>query len=256
MKHLILVSLSAIFLSAASFASSEICVNHSKKIITIYAHYFFYGNEATQTGTRNCVNEINRMFNNGTRIQLNKSGDWLKVVTKVTHSVVTEKKAAQISAGNTSTRYNFVRIDTPPKSSGTDISEHGLNSNFGYFLTENGLGTSTTCTHEFAHGLGLDHIAPLDWRGKGVPPIMAARGTKVDAKYQYDPKAKIGQDGATVNPSFRVVLSREFRDINMGDLNFKWVSQNTECAQQGRIAQRIYRKDGSYYKPSSSTYSW
>jgi hypothetical protein len=34
---------------------------------------------------------------------------------------------------------------------------------------------------------------------------MAARGTKVDSKYQYDPKALTGAVGSTVNPALRVV---------------------------------------------------
>lgn len=256
MKHLgSLVVLATIFSFAAS-ASSKVCVDHGKKTVTISAHYYFYGDEATPLKVKPCVDEINRLFNNGSQIQLNRDGIWRKIIVKVTHDVVPISQAVQLATFNFDPKFNFVRIDTPTKGSRVTVSEHGLNSNYGYFIVSNGLGESTTCTHEFAHGLGLNHLPdPCDWRGKGAPPIMAPRGCKVDKKYQYDPAAKAGDEGGTINPSFRKVQAKEFSAINMGDLPFEWVSGNTECAGQGRVTHKMYNKDGSTFQPGGLPFS-
>lgn len=256
MKQFILTSLTAALMTFNALASTEVCIDHKRKVITLSAHYYFYGWEATADTAKKCVDEINRQFNNGHRIMLNKQGEWLNVSVKVTHSVVDENSAATLSASNYDPKINFVRIDTPTKGSRVTVSEHGLSSNYGYFITKNGLGNSTTCTHEFAHGLGLVHIDPCDWRGKGVPPIMAARGCLVDSKFQYNPSVKAGAIGGTINPSTRQVHSKEFSLINMGDLDYKWVTQNKECASQGKSSKRIYNRDGSTYLATSPFVPW
>lgn len=243
-----------LFLSvvSSSFASTEVCIDHKKKEITLSAHYYFYGDEATRDIAQDCVAEINRQFNNNHQILLNKQGDWLKVKVNVTQSILNEHAASSISAANYDPKINFVRIDTPTKGSRVNVSEHGLSSNYGYFIKQNGLGYSTTCTHEFAHGLGLVHIDPCDWRGKGVPPIMAARGCLVDKAFQYDPKVKAGEAGGTINPNKRQVHSKEFSLINMGDLKYRWVGFNKECAKQGKVFRKMYRKDGTMYTPHNA----
>lgn len=248
MKQKSLFGLLVTLLSMGAMGSSEVCIDHGKNTVTISADYYFYGNYAKSNQVNPCASEINRMFNTGLMVQLNKRGTWKKLVVKVKPYIVTEAQAINLALNNKNTKNNFVRIDVPTKGSRVNISEHGLRSNFGYFIVENDLGTSTTCTHEFAHGLGLQHVGePCDWRGKGVPPIMANRGCFVDKKYQYNPKAKAGKAGGTINPIHRQVLASEISKIKLGDLSFQWVTPEKECASQGTATNVLFHKDGSRY---------
>ncbi|MBA2404758.1 MAG: hypothetical protein H0V66_08305 [Bdellovibrionales bacterium] len=231
--------------------SAQICIDHAKNEVQINAHYIFYGDEATNTRATACINEINKLYNNSSQIQLNKTGPWRKIVAKVSFALLSEFYVTQFSNLNSDPKVNFVRIDNPTKDSRVIISEHGLGGNYGYFIVANGLGSSTTCTHEFAHGLGLNHVknknkTDCDWRGKGVPPIMAARGCWVDPKFQYDPKVKAGTKGGTINPVHRRVHSSEMSALNLGDLDYRWVSQNKECANIGKAENKVYKKSGAF----------
>ena len=214
------------------------------------AHYKFYGDGAKEEVVKACVNEINSMFNDKFKLQLNKNGAWRRVVTKISYKVISEADAKAFSLSNLDPKNNVVRIDTPSRGSRVDISEHGLNNNYGYFISVNGLGSSTTCTHEFGHGIGLQHLPePCNWEGKGVPPIMAPRGCAVDRQYQYDPFVQPGRKGGSLNPKFRQLHPSEISAINFGDLDFKWVSPSKECATKGRALNKIYNKDGTFYLP-------
>lgn len=90
-----------------------------------------------------------------------------------------------------------------------------LNDNSGFWVTSDDLGNSTTAPHEKGHGYGLEH-SDGDQRGKGQPNIMSARGTYVDPEYQYDPKAKAGEKGGTINPRKRKVSEAEVRAVVSG----------------------------------------
>lgn len=244
------------FFKSCSFRLDRSLYKSSQKYCDPVGPLLFYGDAANASRVNPCVAEINRLFNTGMQIQLNKDGVWRKVIVKVTHDIVTTYQAEQVNTFNYEQKNNFVRIDNPTKGSQISVSEHALNSNYGYFIVSNGLGESTTCSHEFAHGLGLDHLPePCDYRGKGVPPIMAARGCAVDKKYQYDPKARAGAKGGTINPSFRQVSAKEISKINLGDLNYKWITSDIECAGQGVVGHKMYNKDGSTYKPGSLPFS-
>jgi len=235
-----------------SFASARVCVDHKNKGISVSSHIFFYGEQAFHTQAKPCVDEINRMFNNGTLIQLNKRGSWKKLKFNVSYSLISEVKAREIFF-NRDPELNVIRIDTPPTTKYVDVSEHSLGGNHGYFLPSNGLGTSTTCAHEYAHGLGLAHPENLDFRGKGTPPIMAAGGSLVDPQFQYDPKAKAGGAGGTINKIHRKVSLKEMQDLNLGDLDYSWVTQDVECADLGKVTNRVYEKNGRFMK---GLYNW
>lgn len=248
MKQLGLFSLFIVLVNFAAQASTRVCVDHTKKTVTLSANYFFYGGYAVPEQVNPCVREINRMFNNVANVQINGRGEWMKVIFDVRGKIVSEEEAISIASKNTNTRTNLVRVDIPSKGSKFIMSEHSINGNHGYFVATNDLGSSTTCAHEFAHGLGLKHIDPCDWRGKGVPPIMAGRGCLVDKKYQYNPIAKAGSNGGTVDPTKRRVSLAEIASIDMGELDFSWVSPTIECASQGTVSNTIYKRDGN--KPS------
>ena len=100
--------------------------------------------------------------------------------------------------------------------SSMDISSaDGLGCNTGYFKLGNLLGHSTTAAHEYGHTLGLDHPKDLDIRGKGQPGIMYPRGTLCDPAYQYDPAAKAGGPGGTLNPFMRKVLESDIAGLRL-----------------------------------------
>jgi len=258
MRHIHLLALASSMMTLTVFASSEVCIDHAKNEIQINAHYIFYGSEARTETARPCIDEINRMVNIGAQIQLNKKGLWRTLVAKVTHSILPESDVAGFALSNTNPKYNIVRLDNPTDKSRVDVSEHSLNGNSGYFIVANKLGASTTCTHEFGHGLGLNHPVPCDFRGKGVPPVMANRGCYVDQQFQYDTTVRAGLKGGTINPNSRKLHYKEIQALNFGDLDFKWVSQDKECALQGHAQNRIYHRDGTSYTRSQlkSMESW
>ncbi len=117
----------------------------------------------------------------------------------------------------------------------------GLGDNVGHWIVSDQLGHSTTAAHEFGHGLGLDHPARLDYRGSGnPPPIMAPRGTLVDAQYQWEPQAKAGERGGTMNPIHRRVSVPEIQQI-VDNLTFR----PDGTASVGRLTNITFDKMGN-----------
>lgn len=49
---------------------------------------------------------------------------------------------------------------------------------------------------------------------------MNARGTIVDPQYQYDPKAKPGEKGGTINPDKRKVTQQDINYLNLDKLKY------------------------------------
>ena len=101
------------------------------------------------------------------------------------------------------------------------VSYMDIGGNVGEFQLDNIKGPGTlTEAHEFGHSLGLKH-PERDLRGKGQPNIMAPRGTFVDKSYQYNPQAKPGSEGGTLNPAKRKVTQKDIDQLNINKLNFK-----------------------------------
>jgi hypothetical protein len=119
---------------------------------------------------------------------------------------------------NTNPALNFFRIEE--FAFGNISFVDGIGSNTGYFKLENLYPGSTTAAHEFGHGMGLDHPADLDIRGKGRPGIMYPRGTLVDPLYQYDSTAKPGAPGGTMHPMHRRVLQDDIQALRLDRLRF------------------------------------
>ena len=113
-----------------------------------------------------------------------------------------------LAPNNRDFRNNFVRIE---KSNHITRSMMGfvIGDNSGHWITTDDLGISTTASHEFGHALGLPHPKKLDYRGEGVPPLMAPRGTFVDAEYQWYTHVKAGEHGGTMNAKHRKVSEEE-----------------------------------------------
>lgn len=244
MKFLKLGALLTSLVCSQVFASAVVCIDHYRDTVTVRSHYVYYGPHARYATAKACTDEINNLFNNGTQIQFNKKGKFRNLKFKVTFEVLNYADTVKKAEDNDSPIINFGRIDLPPKGSKTDVSFHLLKSNSAYFHIGNGLGSSTTCAHEYGHGLGLDHTPGHDFRGVGAPPIMAERGSIVDRQYQYDQGAYPGGPGGTVNPVHRKVSMKEIQALNLGDLDYRWVTPTLECAPLGSPLNIIYNNNG------------
>lgn len=253
MRRFLIAGFSTLLVATQAFSSAEVCINHDTNVVEVRAHYLFYGAQAWHKYAKPCIDEINRIFNDGNRqIQLNKTGAWRKLKFNVTYEIMEDKNDEDAILRkiyyNTNPKYNYARIDQPPKGAKVYVSEHALKGNTGYFDIRNGLGTSTTCAHEFGHGLGLEHPEPCDFRGKGVPPVMGNRGCLVDSQYQYNPKARAGAQGGTVNPVHRRMTDKEFQQLNLGDLDYRFRNQKLECAKLGKAGNTMYDSKGEMVK--------
>ena len=183
-----------------------------QNVLQIYARLVFYGSEATDEVALAIVEEINRMYNEPEAV-VSVAGQPYRVYFVVEYALLTLEDAARLIAANDDFRNNFIRLEKENVITRSFMG-FGLGDNAGHWIVSDQLGHSTTAAHEFGHGLGLDHPARFDYRGSGAPPpIMAPRGTLVDAQYQWDPKAKAGEVGGTMKPIHRRVSIAEIEQI-------------------------------------------
>jgi hypothetical protein len=119
---------------------------------------------------------------------------------------------------NTNPRNNYFRVEV--HAPGNISFVDGIGSNTGFLKLDNLLHESTTAAHEFGHTLGLHHPLQLDIRGRGTPGIMYPRGTWVDAPYQYNPAARPGEPGSTLDPSKRKVLQQDIDALALHRLHY------------------------------------
>lgn len=155
--------------------------------------------------------EINTMWNLPL-VVWEHEGNLYKVRVAVEVEVETVENVKRMLAYNTSHLYNFVRIEEKNRVE-RSMMGRGLGQNSGHWLRSDDLGRSTTAAHEFGHALGLPHPRRLDYRGTGYPPIMAPRGTLVDAEFQWNPGARAGEFGGTMKPIHRRVQAEEVREV-------------------------------------------
>ncbi len=184
----------------------------NQKTIQIQARLIFYGSEATPEAGRAIVEEINRMYNEP-NAKVKVAGEIYRVYFVIEYALLTAEEAMQLIAQNDSFQNNFIRLEKENIVTRSFMG-FGLGDNVGHWIVSDQLGQSTTAAHEFGHGMGLDHPTRLDYRGSGSPPpIMAPRGTLVDAQYQWEPAAKAGEVGGTMKPIHRRVTAEEIQMI-------------------------------------------
>ncbi len=210
-----------------------------KNQIHIVSKLFLYGSQATEDTGNLIVGEINRMYNEPKAcIQLREQE--MKIYFYVNYEIVSLQEAREIALTNDDFRNNFIRIESNNVLTRSFMG-FGLGDNVGHWLTTDNLGISTTAAHEFGHGLALDHPVYNDYRGTNAPPpIMAPRGSLVDSQYQWNPAAKPGEFGGTMNPVHRKVSAAEIALI-MGGLSF----ESTESYYIGYLSNKLFDQKGT-----------
>ena len=210
--------------------SAKVTVNTHSKTIVVSATLVFYGEcasaaIATQTAAdiQNGWNEAHgtvKLGNTTYNVIFKIKGEYRDV------SGWLGLKRAELKlemAKNTDPEINYIEVvKYATKGSIPGISNFDIGGNRGEFQYNNIQGSGTTTeAHEFGHGLGLKHPG-RDLRKKGQPGIMSPRGTLVDPKYQYNPKAKPGsRNGGTLNPAKRKVTQEDIDNLKINKLHFK-----------------------------------
>lgn len=184
----------------------------NQKTIQIQARLIFYGSEATPEAAQAIVEEINRMYNEP-HAEVKVGNETYRVFFVIEYALLMTDEAPRLIAQNDDFKNNFIRLEKENIVTRSFMG-FGLGDNVGHWIVSDQLGLSTTAAHEFGHGLGLNHPSRLDYRGSGSPPpIMAPRGTIVDAQYQWEPSAQAGEVGGTMKPFHRRVTVGEIQQI-------------------------------------------
>lgn len=188
---------------------------HTNQLI-IHSVIVIYGDAATKELSIQIANDIGKHWNEpNASVKIN--GDMYNVRFEI-DGVYEPNLDPEKVWYNDNPRYNFFRVET--FAAGNISFVDGIGCNTGYFKLDNLVQTSTTPAHEYGHTLGLLHPAILDIRGQETPGIMYPRGTIVDPPFQYDPNAKAGGAGGTMNPVHRKVLASDIDSLKLHKLYF------------------------------------
>ncbi|HEU4471309.1 MAG TPA: peptidase M10 [Flavisolibacter sp.] len=188
-----------------------------RRILTIYSHFIFYGNDAVPELAQLLEQEIASMWNEPQAAVLIDHLEY-RVEFRISSEVRRDIEELEVLQ-NTDPRNNYFRIEAFVRGNISFVD--GLGSNTGFLLLENLYPGSTTAAHEYGHTLGLDHPHHLDLRGQGVPGIMYPRGTLVDPLFQYDPSKPAGATGGTMHPVHRKVKKEDIEALRLHRLLFR-----------------------------------
>jgi len=188
--------------------------------LVIRADIYCYGDAASKEIAIQIADDIARHWNApGTSVNIHHN--WYLVKFDIEGFYVPDLNP-EVIWYNDNPRCNYFRIEESV--TGNISFVDGIGCNTGFFILPNLQQTSTTAAHEFGHTMGLDHPKILDIRGQEVAGIMYPRGTLCNPSLQYDPKAKPGEQGGTLNPDFRQVT---MEDIEMLKLHKLFYSDKT-----------------------------
>lgn len=194
----------------------EAFIDSALSTLTIRATIIIYGDAADNTLATQMAEDIAFIWNEPKAMVKIKNQDFL--LRFQIEGICQPDLKPEAVWYNDDPRLNFFRVE---EFSNLDISfVDGLGSNTGYFKLANLKQTATTVAHEYGHTLGLDHPNNLDIRGKGAPGIMYPRGTLCDPQFQYDPNAKPGEKGGTLDPQWRRVLQADVDGLSLNKLRF------------------------------------
>ena len=218
-----------IFFRDPNGQSAKVTINSRTNTIVISATLVFYGECASAIIASQTAADIQNSWN---------APQGKVTIGKTTYSVVFKikgeyrdvsgwlglKKAALDieKTFNTNPEINYIEVvKHATRGSIEGVSNMDMGGNVGEFQLDNIKGSGTlTEAHEFGHSLGLEHTEK-DLRGKGQPNIMAPRGTLVDKRYQYNPQAKPGSKGGTLNPVKRKVTQKDIDHLKINKLEFR-----------------------------------
>jgi hypothetical protein len=191
-------------------------LNQLTNQLIIRSVFFFYGNEADESLSRQVGADIQHHWNEP-KANIFLNNNWWNIVFDIEayYAPAIEPETVWY---NTDPVNNYFRIETFSPIHISFVDEIGCNT--GYFKKENLLQTSTTAAHEYGHTLGLVHPNELDVRGNEVPGIMYPRGTICDPHFQYDVSKLPGETGGTLNPHYRKVLQSDINDLKLHKLRF------------------------------------
>jgi hypothetical protein len=223
--------------------SGEVTINKKTKTITVSSKMIFYGKESSAALAKSTAKDVQNKWNEANGKVIIKG-----VTYKVKFAIIGEHKpdlTPDEIAKNTDIKNNYIRVENK---NNLDVSymDGAEGANTGYYLLPNIIKDgSSTEGHEMGHGYGMfsenpdGHPVKKDIRGKGQPGIMNSRGTVVDPAYQYNPDAKAGSNGGTINPDKRKVTQNDIDELGLDKLKF----DNKGTAKLGKLTDEYHNDE-------------